>query len=180
MKPLSNSKLADFREKVLGFIAGVYDESDALHMYQHQMPEALDEIDRLKSRLAEEQAATAEQEKQMLGLMQEAGQWQEAAKNLLLHWTETGLVGSKAVDFLPQSEQMEAISEFKNAVKRLIPIDSQPICGGDCQTCEVGKGPLIELRADRVGFDSPEYAARIARVRTDIESLKSHNPNRRD
>lgn len=43
-----------------------------------------------------------------------------------------------------------------------------------------GGSPRLELRADRVGFDSPEYAARIEKVQADVESLKSHNPNRRD
>jgi hypothetical protein len=35
------------------------------------------------------------------------------------------------------------------------------------------KPPIIVLRENRVRFDSPEYAARIAKVMRDVESLKS-------
>lgn len=41
------------------------------------------------------------------------------------------------------------------------------------------KPPVIELRKDRVGFDSPEHAARIAKVQQAVESLMSKNPFRK-
>ena len=41
------------------------------------------------------------------------------------------------------------------------------------------KPPIIELRKDRVGFDSLEHAARIAKVQQAVESLMSKNPFRK-
>jgi hypothetical protein len=39
--------------------------------------------------------------------------------------------------------------------------------------------PKIELRSDRIRFDSPEYAARIEKVQEAVESLMSKNPFRK-
>jgi hypothetical protein len=117
-------------------------------------------LEESKSTAAGLKQELADQEREKLELVKDNAKWQEAAKNLVLCWTEGGFVGSPAVDFIPQSDQQDALREFKSAIKGLLPV--APACPGNCTTCEKGE-PWRAVFATEAEYDASVESA-VSRI----------------
>jgi hypothetical protein len=99
-------------------------------------------LQKAESRLAEEQAATAEQERQMLELVKELKTLREGVSEELsfLH---------DSVGNMPDFGLMEAICAAANRLgATLLPFPADltsPACLGDCTTCQKGEGEPSDL-----------------------------------
>jgi hypothetical protein len=136
MEALTKEQLADYRQQVLGSIAGVYDEVDSLYFYEHNMPKTLDEIERLQATAAGLKQELADQEREKLELVKESQRLRKAiAEDLGFFYEQCGCISDADM------QEEIAASADRLGVQMIAPIEPAPVsaCPGDCTTCEKGK-----------------------------------------
>lgn len=134
------------------------------------------------SQVAELKQELAEQEVSKLALLNEIEAYKLIHQGIQTKWHA---ILRQVMAPLPDFD--EALQSGKAMQRAGFTPDTPLInCEKGCEACAApleaavpAAGPVIELRADRAGFQSPEYAARIAQVHADVESLERKTPNRK-